>query len=63
MSEFKEIIPPDYFGDQYKPTEDNCPKCGNRLSHGPIGCPYGRLGCLVLHSGYRCLTCGGQFTK
>ena len=63
MSDFKEIVPPDYFGDQYSPTEDSCPKCSNRLYSGPVQCPDGKVGCLVLHHGYKCLKCGGMFEK
>ncbi len=62
MSDFTEIVPPN-LEDQFTPTEDSCPKCGNRLYHGQVSCPGSRYGCLVLHYGYRCLKCGGQYER
>lgn len=35
-----------------------CPVCGGELVHGPIPCPDGKQGCLVLHYGLRCSGCG-----
>jgi len=63
MSELREIkrpVPtPEAQG--YRQTEHSCPRCGSPLRWGPIACPDGRQGCLVLHYGLRCLPCGRDF--
>ena len=35
-----------------------CPACGGTLVHSTIPCPDGRVGCLVVHHGLRCVQCG-----
>lgn len=40
------------------PTDKNCPACGSPLTHGIVPCPEGRPGCLVIHLGYLCSSCG-----
>ena len=39
-------------------TKEKCPHCGGEMRYGRIPCPEGRPGCLVIHYGYRCLSCG-----
>ncbi len=47
----------------YTQTEEKCPYCNVCMLYGPISCPDGMIGCLVLHYGYTCPNCGRQFTK
>jgi len=56
----REIVPPP-FDDGATPSETPCPSCGGRMTHGPVPCPDGKPGCLVLHYGLRCGKCGKQW--
>ena len=44
-----------------RPMGEPCPHCGTFTRYGQIGCPEGRLGCLVMHWGWHCDTCGRDF--
>lgn len=56
----KEIIYPKVEWDTPN-TKNTCLSCGGEMRFGCIPCPEGRMGCLVLHYGYRCLKCGKIF--
>ena len=55
----KEIIYP-----EPKPnTDKKCPRCGGQLRWGTIPCPERKPGCLVMHYGYACESCGRIFEE
>jgi len=58
----KEIKPPTKKDLGLKPSGKICPGCGGTLFHGPVPCPDGKPGCLVLHYGYTCSECGKKWT-
>ncbi len=51
----KHETPPQY------PHDEPCKNCGGKLYHRAIGCPDGKSGCLVMHYGWVCDTCGKAF--
>ena len=60
----REIIPPiinELKDPRVHPSETLCPSCSKNMTNGPIPCPDGKLGCLVIHYGLRCLNCGKFF--
>lgn len=40
------------------PNDTPCPSCGGSMTRGPVPCPDGKPGCLVIHYGLRCSKCG-----
>lgn len=54
----REIKPPA----DLRPIAGTCQKCGGDMTRGPVPCPDGKPGCLVLHYGYYCHRCGAYFT-
>ena len=57
----KEIKPPTMEDLGYKPSDKTCPNCQTPMYHGPVPCPEGRMGCLVVHYGYTCSKCGKKW--
>lgn len=56
----KEIIYPKY--EDSKPSAGIiCQVCRSDLFYDTIPCPEGKIGCLVLHYGFRCKGCGRIF--
>jgi hypothetical protein len=41
-----------------EPSGTVCPACGGAMTRGPVPCPDGVPGCLVLHFGLMCSKCG-----
>ena len=56
----KEVIYPTL--EHNKPnTSVGCPNCGGSMRYDSIPCPDGKVGCVVIHNGHRCLDCGKIF--
>ena len=53
----------DFNNPNISPSETPCPSCSKRVTNGPIPCPDGIPGCLVIHYGLRCSKCGKFFTN
>lgn len=58
----REVRPPSIH-DGCAPSGIPCPSCGGPMTEGPIPCPDGKPGCLVVHFGVRCTKCGKMFSR
>jgi len=57
---FIEIVYPER---TFEAEDEPCPKCDGLMVFQVVPCPEGRVGCLVIHYGYVCLSCGTGYKK